>query len=450
MPATAPVRERREALLADPRVKRWYKDHRTGSTAEVQLSQLELFLRKTDLDLDRLVRVAREQLDHRSRKFEDLVLHWIEVERKAGRPDSYLSTNWHAIRSFLKHEEAALSWSPKLKVRFGTTILNEVVPTPEQLRAVLDRTPVPRIRALVLLLATSGVRIGVFGARFSPTGLRLRDFPDLDLKKLAFRRTPIRIDVPAELSKISSPYFAMASEEAATAFLDYLRLRVERGEKLTPESAAFNPEPKASNVHLRLASDGVAFISEKGLSDEVRRALAKVVPSGARWRPHVLRSFASSQMLLSENAGLLSRDTREFLLGHTGDGGLGRRYNLSKGRVREDVEETVRESYARAADRFLRILTISEKGVDYRPVLRVLLSSVGYSKAEIDSMGDLSEERVIEAIRAKRSETVPVPTPKRGDRARTVSVSELDSFLAAGWTPIAPAGPDRFVIGAPN
>lgn len=448
MPETSPVRERREALLADPRIKRWYKDHRAESTAEVQLAQLELFLRRTKLDVDAFLTLAKAQLSGKSRRFEDTILGWIESERKAGRPDSYIGTNWHALRSFLKHEELAPAWSPKLKVRFGTTIMNEVVPTPEQLRAVLDRTPVPRVRSLILMLATSGVRIGVLGARFAPNGLRLRSLPDLDLEKIAFRRTPFRIDVPAELSKSGSAYFALASEEAATEYLTYLRQRVERGEKLSPASAVFAPEPKASNVHLRLAPDGAAFISEKGLADEIRRAFAKVIPPGTRWRPYVLRAFASSQMMLAENAGLMTRDVRETLLGHTAD--IGRKYNLAKGRVRSDLEEEVRVMYTRAADKFLRVLTISETGVDYRPILRVLLAGAGYSKKEVDAMGDLTEETVIAAIRAKRSESVPIPAPKKGDRARTVAVSDLDRFLEAGWTPIAPAGSDRFVVGAPN
>jgi hypothetical protein len=448
MAAAAPIRERRETLLGDPRVKRWHKDHRQESTAEVQLAQLELFLRRANLDIDRLLEIARAQRARKSRKFEDVVHAWIEKERKEGRPDSYLATNWYAVRSFLRHEESAPEWSPKLKVRFGTTIANEVVPTPEQLRAVLDRTPVPRIRALILLLATSGIRIGVLGARFTVNGLRLRHLPELDLEGMKFRRAPFKVEVPAELSKGGSPYFTFASVETATEYLTYLEARRDRGERLGPNSPAFAPEPKAPNVHRRVAADGAAFLTEKGLADEIRRAFARAVPKGTRWRPYVLRSFASSQLMLAENAGMITRDAREFVLGHSAS--IGRRYNLAKGRVRVDLEEEVRGMYERASERFLRIVTLSELPPDYRPILRVLLGSAGYSKAEIDGMGELTEEGVIQMIRDKRESSADVPTPKPGDNARTVAVSELDSFLSKGWRPIAPAGPDRFVVGAPN
>ena len=86
MSAVAPVRERREALLRDARVKRWFKDHASGSTAEAQLVQFELFLRRTSLTVDLLLNSARAQMSGKSRVFEDAVQNWVESERKGGHP----------------------------------------------------------------------------------------------------------------------------------------------------------------------------------------------------------------------------------------------------------------------------------------------------------------------------------------------------------------------------
>lgn len=444
MAAAAPVRERREALLSDPRIKRWHKDHRQISTAEIQLAQLELFLRRTGATVDSLLEAARSQRARKSRRFEDLIHAWIERERAGGRPDSYLATNWYSVRSFLRHEESAPEWAPKLKVRFGTTITNEVVPTPEQLRAVLDRTPVPRVRSLILMLGTSGMRIGVMGSRYSVDGLRLRDLPDLNSGRLEFDRMPFRIDIPAGLSKSGSPYFTFATEETAREYLTYLRQRVERGEHLGPSSPVFAPEPKASNVHLRVAPDGAAFISEKGLADEIRRAFAKVVPPGVRWRPYVLRSFASSQLMLAENAGLITRDAREFLLGHSAD--IGRRYNLAKGRVRTDLREEVREMYSRAAGRFLRVLTLSEPESLRHEFRTLLLVKEGLSIAEAEEWAKLPAEEILERL-SDRRETVPAPNSNNDSRRqqRIVSVAEAESLLDRGWEVLTSAG-DRLVM----
>lgn len=455
MPATAPVRERRETLLGDPRVKRWYKDHRTPSTAEVQLTQLELFLRRTRVTVDVLLDLARAQRGRRSKKFEDLVHAWVESEREGGRPDSYLATNWYAVRSFLRHEESAPEWAPKLKVRFGTTIANEVVPTPEQLRAVLDRTPVPRIRSLILMLGTSGMRIGVLGARFSINGLRLRDLPDLEIERLKFRRVPFRINVPAELSKGGSAYFTFATEETANEYVGYLRVRRERGEKLGPASAVFAPEPKASNVHLRVAGDGTAFISEKGLADEIRRAFAKVSPAGVRWRPYVLRSFTSSQLMLAENAGLITRDAREFLLAHTAD--VGRRYNLSKGRVRSDLEQEVHEMYSRSAQRFLRILTLSEPESLRQEFRTLLLVKEGLPIAEAEQWARLPAEEILKRLSDRHARnsspagaaTSAAPNGRVPGAQRIVSVEEAEALLPQGWEVFASAG-EKLVVRLAN
>ncbi|EQD41167.1 integrase/recombinase, partial [mine drainage metagenome] len=209
----------------------------------------------------------------------------------------------------------------------------------------------------------------------------------------------------------------------------------------------FSPEPKAPNAQARRDKDGVAFLSEKGLGNELRRMLRKVQPAGVRWRPYVLRSFASSQLMVAENAGLLTRDAREFLLGHVAD--IGRRYNLGKGRVRDDLEADVAEMYTRASDRFLRILTLSERPVDYRPVLRVLLAGAGYTKAQIDKMGDLSEERVIEAIREKRVASIEVYDPAPGAKMPTVPFSDLARWMEKGWKKVADDGRGNFLLG-PN
>ncbi len=200
--APGSVAERKEVLLADPRVKRWFKSRRSERTAHTQFSQLELFLRRASLDVGELLELGRDQSSHKPREFEDAVITWIDTERKAGRPEAYIAASWAAIRSFLKHEEAAPAWAPKFRIRSAETLVSGIVPTPEQLRAVLDRSPVPRVRALGPFLATSGIRIGALGARFSENGPRLRNPPGLKLDpEPHFDRFPFKVEIPSDLSK---------------------------------------------------------------------------------------------------------------------------------------------------------------------------------------------------------------------------------------------------------
>jgi hypothetical protein len=196
-------------------------------------------------------------------------------------------------------------------------------------------------------------------------------------------------------------------EEAQAEIVRYLSERTKRGEKLRPELALFAPRPKAPHAQERKAEDGVAFIAEKGLGNELRRVLRRAQPDGVRWRPYVLRSFASSQLMLAGNAGLITRDTREFLLGHSAD--IERRYNLGKGRVRSDIEDEIAEMYVRAADKFLRILTASETGTDFRALFRVLLVGAGYAKPRLTGWAT--------SLRS-RSSWRSVRSPQRRPRSR--------------------------------
>ena len=101
--------EHRALLLANPDIGRWYKDHRRTGTARVQLEQLELFCRRVDRDPHEIVKLAQA----RPTELKDTVLSWIEEQRKNGRPDSYLASNWEAVRSWLKSMGVVPSWSPR-------------------------------------------------------------------------------------------------------------------------------------------------------------------------------------------------------------------------------------------------------------------------------------------------------------------------------------------------
>lgn len=88
-------------LRADRDIQAWFKDHRSTHTAEVQLQQLELFLRRTGTSPEELVALGRAQRkspEVKDRGLSQLVQKWVDSERKAGRPDSYIATNWAAVQ----------------------------------------------------------------------------------------------------------------------------------------------------------------------------------------------------------------------------------------------------------------------------------------------------------------------------------------------------------------
>ena len=434
--------ERLRLMESDRDIGRWIKDHRTESTASVQLEQLELFCRRVGKNPHELVRLAKKP-----REYQDLVMRWIDEQRKAGRPDSYLAANYAAVRSWLRANDTIPAWRPKLKVRAGTTIANETVPTAEQLRRVLGLLGA-RGRVSALLMATSGIRPGVLACRFTTGGLRLRDLLDLKLSPTSaeFARVPFLIQVPAELSKNGRTYITFGGHEAADAILTYLtERRAPRrnapGEILTPASPLITIGARVPASHVRRAVDGAVFIDEWALAYELRRALSRVAPEGTRWRPYVLRSWFSTQLLLAESRGAIVRDVRESFLGH--DLGVSGRYNLGKTLPPHVIDE-LRDAYSRC-EPFLAVLssTRDESGQARREFREMVGTMLGLSESDKEHIENLSPSEVGEFVRERLRG--PARQPQR-----IVSVGEAEGLLASGWEATTALSDGRLVVRAPS
>ena len=126
------------------------------------------------------------------------------------------------MKSFLDYEEVMLNWKKVRSVApAGRTVAHDRAPTLQEIRAMLSVGGV-RDRAMVLVLATSGVRVGALPA------LRLADVEFLD----EVARLKIYAGEPEE-------YYAYVSGEAVEALQAYLDARRRVGEKLSPSSPLF-------------------------------------------------------------------------------------------------------------------------------------------------------------------------------------------------------------------
>src|SRR5208282_3576531 len=225
-PNLTQVAAHRNELLRSDDVGSWFKDHASASSARTQLEQLEMFCRRTGTDPGQLLTLAKDQPRH----LQEMVQDYIRAQQDAGRTSRYALNGWWGIRSFLAHHGVAPPWVPKLRpVAEDDGRPLETVPTPEQMRAILNVLP-SRGRAVALILASSGIRIGVLATQFGPVdGLRLKHLPELVLKpKPHFEKLPFLIRVPAYLAKgstVSRPrgYLTFGNPEAAEAIVSYLK-----------------------------------------------------------------------------------------------------------------------------------------------------------------------------------------------------------------------------------
>jgi hypothetical protein len=143
-----------------------------------------------------------------------------------------------------------------------------------------------RGRSFALLLAPSGIRIGVLATQHGPSdGLRLRHLSDLALdKEPSFMKVPYVVRVPPHLAKgsmVSRPrsYVTLGSDEAAEAVVCYHMERAARGQSLQPNSALFAPDGRGRSSD-RVAQDETRFMARKARGFTLRLAMDRVKPKG--------------------------------------------------------------------------------------------------------------------------------------------------------------------------
>ncbi len=431
-PATS-AKERTSLLLRQPDVSTWVKD-RSAGTAVTQLDHLRIFLERTNLDVDGLLRLARRD----ERKLRNVVLDFIHSQQESGLKTKYVTNVWWSVRSFLGSVGAAPTWNPTVKsTEADEEDASRVVPTHDQVRQIAGAVKSARDRMVVLLLASSGSRIGTFATQSGRAdGLRLKNLIDLELApEPHFEPMPPILRVPAFLSKGGKGYYTGITEEAAEAVVTYLKERQRRGEKLTVESPLVAPDARGFRES-RMSKDGQAFIARKSLASRVQAAMDTVAPKGLRWTPHSLRAFVSTALEAAESRGLVSRTRREYFLGHA-LGSTDSLYNLGRTLSPEKIEE-LRTSYARC----LPLLALSGRPGDRATVLEAVVAALLKEKGvEDDRIADVLSgkvagdelERILGSLKAQPIERV-VPT------------ESVQALLLRGWQFVSPVGGDQAVV----
>ena len=441
-------KERLKGLLRDDRVRRWYRGYRmvNSVTASGQLRCLSRLLDALGLSASAAIHLGR----YEPARLGSMLDRWVEKRRKEGRQVSYLKNTLVPLQAIFERERVPFYDWPKLKVLGAPTLSSERVPTPQELRRICSVLE-PQWRAAALLTAQSGLRPGVLcmnPARSSVKALQLKHIPDLKLKpRRHFERIPFRIDVPAELSKNGQSYLTFGGQEAADALLAYLdertkpviyghyRMVKRHRERLTPESYVL-----AGKVAGKKLVRAGHLVHECVLSASIRRGIRKVQPEGVRWPPYVLRNYCSTRLFLAECRGLILRDVREYLLGHsTGTSG---RYVLGK-KLGEDVIEEMRSMYVKALP-FLetpRTVRNSEdarkaKPRDLEPAPAGILTAE--EKERFPALTDV--ELVDRLSRGLRDIDDELP------RQQVVSIAEGRRLVKQGWQFVGKLGTGEVVV----
>lgn len=414
------ARSRRKEQLKDPDIERWYRNVARGAqvTADVYIRRLGAFCEETRVKPGEITEMPEPKL-------RDLLLDYVTAEEKKGHAGSYIRSTLKAVKSWLAHNGKGLTVPIRVHGGDATpTLRDEQVPTPQEVHKVLLTARLPRDRVAVLLMAHAGFRPQVLGNYDGKDGLRLGDFPELEVKgkRAAFSQTPAMIRVRPELSKNSHGYLSWASTELCQYIEADLNERLARGESLGPDSDLVHPEKEKKR-----------FLTAINVGDVIRGSIRR---AAFGWRPYVLRAYFDTQMLLAESRGRIPHDYRVFWMGHKGT--IDARYTTNKGRLPKALLDDMRGAYARAEEFLLTEPTKTNRAAVLEDVLAALLKDKGVSEAKIAEVlkGQVPGDELERILGSRKAQPVE----------RVVPTAGLSTLLAQGWTFVSPVGSDQAVV----
>ncbi|WP_456327130.1 tyrosine-type recombinase/integrase [Archaeoglobus sp.] len=346
-------------------LERWYNNLKRGSeaTAEVYHYALTKFCQHYSVTPQTLVQMDEITL-------RNLILDYVTLLESQNKSSSYISTHLKAIKNWLKFNGRNLTISIKLP-KDKRISQKERVPSRNELKKILASATLKE-KAVISLLAFSGVRPNVIGNFSGSDGLRIRDVVDLKIEdyEVEFETIPAMVKVRRNLSKVGHSYLTFLSREGCYYLEIYLNSRIRNEGEIHPDSPL-------------IARKGGGFLRTKSVSALVRGAMRR---AGFDYRPYVLRHYFDTYMLLAEAHGLIPRDYRVFWMGHKGD--IEHEYTTNKENLPPSLIENMRVKYDIAARTFLETGFFDTREEDNRPKQKVV------KPEEIDSWLEAGYEYV--------------------------------------------------------
>lgn len=424
---------RHAKLLDNKRVGRWYKnlEVRSTITANVYLRNLGLWLEYLDKDPESIIEFAQGDFE----EFKGSIADQIRKMEREGKQGAYISTSMKPLISYLKFHNVNVKLS--LNIKNENRNLNtekEIVPSKDQLSAVLRVSKNLRDRAAISLMAFSGLRPVSIGNDEGNDGLRLGDIEDLDLDSLEFSKIPAKIKVRAENSKTRLSYFTFLGNEGCKYLKEYLRERNTNKEPLDPNSAVILPDERKSMKHS-------GFFSTTLLTRRIKLAITK---AGFDWRPYILRAYFDTNLESGEAKGLISHAQRQFIMGHKGD--IEEVYTK---RNSDDVKvDEIREAY----EKCLKFIETAQRGIPEESLenLEIMMTKkalkwFGFSDEEINELAHLSDDELQQKIKEKR-----VMQINNGNKQKVITVKDVEKFISDGWEYMNSLPGDKAIIKIPD
>jgi len=429
------AKEKYTSLKNNPEIKRWFLNMSRGSmiTGEVYMRRLGQFCEINNTDPIAITKMTEKEIAN-------MLMDTVSLLESQGKAGSFIAGIMKSVKSWLSFNGISIKQKIKVKgVDSTPSLKDERIPSQEELKRIFlsgDK----KSRVASSLMAFSGIRPEVLGSYDGSDGLKIMDFPEMEVKdsKVIFNKIPTIVVIRPELSKTRKRYFTFLGPEGCQYLKDYLEERMRRGEVLGQKSSIITPakeNDRSRREHIRTINIG----------DMIRKAIRK---SGLNQRPYVLRAYFDTQLMMAESKGLILRDFRQFFMGHTGD--IEHRYTLNKGKLPENTIEEMRNSYQKS----LKFLETENKGISesemdktIKDLKTSMLVLAGFSEEEIEKekLLELSNEDLIKKIDEKRIKQI-----NNGNSQKVVSMREVRQFIEQGWEFVANINSKEAIIKVPG
>ncbi len=324
----------------------------------------------------------------------------------------------------------------------------EYIPNSGEVLRMADAALSPRDRAMILCLYTSGLRHKTLLA------LRYKDVKH-DLKN-----DIVLVPVYPEMKKVvpnacknNIPYYTFFDPLSTEALRAYLRGREDGFGPIGDEETLFHPDPQRAGIKRDVAR--FKPLNKNELKDHILKRAARSAGI-EEWKgvhPHCLRkSFEEAVRTRRPDGSMMGEKDQQFILGHILPGsedpyyGGGVRVQGSTVNFDREVAYKLREEYRMI--RFFPERSMMSKDEVLSAFNRRFLKLSGWTDAEIDALGDLSEleeSKMRELLDRKRKQSLGL----NGNTQKVVPMGEVKRFIEEGWEYLSTLPSGEAVIRLP-
>jgi integrase len=406
-------------------LKPFYASFKSEQTKENYCIKLRHFLDFCNLGVDDFVSLAKSK----PAKVDSLLLDYVESRKKEGASGSTLHMARDSIKLLLEMNDAEkVNWKKINRVlppakRSG----NDRPPTTDEIRKLILHADL-KMKSVILLLASSGIRIGALDY------LTWGDVEPFNSGKYEFAKLRIYSGEPEE-------YWTFLSPECYESLLEYRKLRENAGEKISKKSPLIS-----TTLNSRKASAGSPAIPRALNSKVVRNKLGELwkelgnrdkdvhAIAGKEFTKYEIKQAHGFRKFFKSQCERFTKSIYvELMMGHS--------TGVTASYMKPTIEELA-EEYSKAIPSLTitktegTLTSAAEMKESFREQLLVV---AGFKKEEIGKI-DLSETSDDDFQKMLRGKILGIMA-NNGSKQKVIPVGEVGNHISQGF---------EFVAALPN